>query len=106
MLLLQKADSQEAPEPDDDNLRHGLNRDLGFTDADRVENIRRGKSPSCSSMPALSHYARSFLSRSPHRARQTPGEQEAAAGYPQFSTEALADRLPYFAALASLSLRS
>jgi len=24
-----------------DNLRHGLNRDLGFTDADRVENIRR-----------------------------------------------------------------
>ena len=26
---------------DDDNVRHGLNRDLGFTDADRVENIRR-----------------------------------------------------------------
>jgi bifunctional enzyme CysN/CysC len=26
---------------DGDNLRHGLNRDLGFTDADRVENIRR-----------------------------------------------------------------
>ncbi len=24
-----------------DNVRHGLNRDLGFTDADRVENIRR-----------------------------------------------------------------
>ncbi len=22
-------------------MRHGLNRDLGFTDADRVENIRR-----------------------------------------------------------------
>ena len=27
---------------DGDNLRHGLNRDLGFTEADRVENIRRG----------------------------------------------------------------
>jgi bifunctional enzyme CysN/CysC len=26
---------------DGDNLRHGLNRDLGFTDVDRVENIRR-----------------------------------------------------------------
>jgi bifunctional enzyme CysN/CysC len=26
---------------DGDNLRHGLNRDLGFTDQDRVENIRR-----------------------------------------------------------------
>jgi bifunctional enzyme CysN/CysC len=26
---------------DGDNVRHGLNRDIGFTDADRVENIRR-----------------------------------------------------------------
>jgi len=26
---------------DGDNIRHGLNRDLGFTDVDRVENIRR-----------------------------------------------------------------
>ncbi|OJX68167.1 sulfate adenylyltransferase subunit CysN [Magnetospirillum sp. 64-120] len=26
---------------DGDNIRHGLNRDLGFTDEDRVENIRR-----------------------------------------------------------------
>ena len=26
---------------DGDNVRHGLNNDLGFTDADRVENIRR-----------------------------------------------------------------
>jgi bifunctional enzyme CysN/CysC len=26
---------------DGDNLRHGINRDLGFTDVDRVENIRR-----------------------------------------------------------------
>lgn len=26
---------------DGDNVRHGLNRDLGFTDSDRVENVRR-----------------------------------------------------------------
>lgn len=26
---------------DGDNIRHGLNKDLGFTDDDRVENIRR-----------------------------------------------------------------
>ncbi len=26
---------------DGDNVRHGLNKDLGFTDADRVENVRR-----------------------------------------------------------------
>lgn len=26
---------------DGDNIRHGLNRDLGFSDADRTENIRR-----------------------------------------------------------------
>jgi adenylyl-sulfate kinase len=26
---------------DGDNIRHGLSKDLGFTDADRIENIRR-----------------------------------------------------------------
>ena len=26
---------------DGDNIRHGLNKDLGFTDQDRIENIRR-----------------------------------------------------------------
>ena len=26
---------------DGDNIRHGLNKDLGFTNADRIENIRR-----------------------------------------------------------------
>ena len=26
---------------DGDNIRNGLNKDLGFTDSDRVENIRR-----------------------------------------------------------------
>ncbi len=29
---------------DGDNVRHGLNRDLGFTEADRVENIACGGS--------------------------------------------------------------
>ena len=35
------ADGRHTYALDGDNLRHGLNRDLGFTDADRVENIRR-----------------------------------------------------------------
>jgi len=35
------ADSRHTYLLDGDNVRHGLNRDLGFTDADRVENIRR-----------------------------------------------------------------
>jgi len=32
---------------DGDNIRHGLNKDLGFTDADRVENIRRIAEVAC-----------------------------------------------------------
>ncbi|MDE2804919.1 MAG: adenylyl-sulfate kinase [Gemmatimonadota bacterium] len=32
---------------DGDNVRHGLNRDLGFTEADRVENIRRVAEVAC-----------------------------------------------------------
>jgi len=42
--LLEKrlyADGRHVYVLDGDNVRHGLNRDLGFTDADRVENIRR-----------------------------------------------------------------
>jgi bifunctional enzyme CysN/CysC len=35
------ADGRHTMLLDGDNVRHGLNRDLGFTDADRVENIRR-----------------------------------------------------------------
>jgi adenylyl-sulfate kinase len=35
------ADGRHAYILDGDNLRSGLNRDLGFSDADRVENIRR-----------------------------------------------------------------
>ncbi len=42
--LLEKrlyADGRHTYVLDGDNIRHGLNRDLGFSDADRVENIRR-----------------------------------------------------------------
>lgn len=42
--LLEKkllADGRHSSILDGDNVRHGLNRDLGFTDEDRVENIRR-----------------------------------------------------------------
>jgi bifunctional enzyme CysN/CysC len=42
--LLEKrlhADAKHTYILDGDNVRHGLNRDLGFTEADRVENIRR-----------------------------------------------------------------
>ncbi len=35
------ADGHHTMTLDGDNVRHGLNRDLGFTEADRVENIRR-----------------------------------------------------------------
>ena len=41
---------------DGDNVRHGLNKDLGFTDADRVENIRR-----------VAEVARLFVRRRPDR---------------------------------------
>ncbi|RYZ66473.1 MAG: adenylyl-sulfate kinase, partial [Proteobacteria bacterium] len=35
------ADGRHAYILDGDNVRHGLNKDLGFTDEDRVENVRR-----------------------------------------------------------------
>jgi adenylylsulfate kinase-like enzyme len=37
---------------DGDNVRHGLNRDLGFSKDDRIENIRRiGEVAACSPTP-------------------------------------------------------
>jgi len=42
--LLEKrlhADGRHTYHLDGDNVRHGLNRDLGFSEADRVENVRR-----------------------------------------------------------------
>ena len=51
---------------DGDNIRHGLNRDLGFTDADRVENIRRvgevGKLMSESGLIVLTAFISPFRS--------------------------------------------
>ena len=41
MLATLAAEGKHTYLLDGDNVRHGLNRDLGFTDADRVENIRR-----------------------------------------------------------------
>ena len=58
---------------DGDNVRHGLNRDLGFTDADRVENIRRvGEAARLfvdAGLIVLVSFISPFRSRTPHGAR-------------------------------------
>ena len=54
---------------DGDNVRHGLNRDLGFTDADRVENIRRVAEVAKLMVDAGLIVLVSFISPVPHRAR-------------------------------------
>ena len=66
---------------DGDNVRHGLNKDLGFTEPDRVENIRRTR-PSTNASRAIPRAcigarspARSRIlpaSTSPMRCRKTP----------------------------------
>jgi bifunctional enzyme CysN/CysC len=64
---------------DGDNVRHGLNRDLGFTDADRVENIRRVAEVASLFVDAGVIVLVSFISpfRSERRmARETVGEDE------------------------------
>ncbi len=64
---------------DGDNVRHGLNRDLGFTDADRVENIRRVSEASRLFLDAGLIVLVSFISpfRSERRmAREMVGEGE------------------------------
>lgn len=63
---------------DGDNIRQGLNKDLGFTDADRVENIRRVAEVAKLMMDAGLIVATAFIS--PFRAeremaRQLIGEQ-------------------------------
>ena len=40
-FALRRADNIHWQHTDGDNVRHGLNKDLGFTEEDRVENIRR-----------------------------------------------------------------
>jgi bifunctional enzyme CysN/CysC len=64
---------------DGDNVRHGLNRDLGFTDADRVENIRRvaevAKLMVDAGLIVLSAFISPFRSeRAMARAMMEPGE--------------------------------
>ena len=54
---------------DGDNVRHGLNKDLGFTDADRVENIRR-----------VAEVAQADGRRRPDRARRVHLAVRAASG--------------------------
>ena len=64
---------------DGDNVRHGLNKDLGFTDADRVENIRRVAEVARLMLDAGLIVIVSFISpfRSERRtARQLVGEDE------------------------------
>ena len=64
---------------DGDNVRHGLNRDLGFTEADRVENVRRVSEVSKLMVDAglitLSCFISPFRSeRAMARERVEPGE--------------------------------
>jgi bifunctional enzyme CysN/CysC len=64
---------------DGDNLRHGLSNDLGFTDADRVENIRRAAEVAGLMVDAGLIVIASFISpfraeRDLARARVEPGE--------------------------------
>lgn len=64
---------------DGDNIRHGLNRDLGFTEADRVENIRRVAEVARLMVDAGLIVLVSFISpfraeRAAARARFAPGE--------------------------------
>jgi bifunctional enzyme CysN/CysC len=64
---------------DGDNVRHGLNKDLGFTEADRVENIRRVAEVAALMLHAGLIVLVSFISpfRSERRlARQLVGEGE------------------------------
>ena len=64
---------------DGDNLRHGLNRDLGFSEADRVENIRRATETARLLADAGLIVIASFISpyradRAAARERMGPGE--------------------------------
>ncbi len=63
---------------DGDNIRHGLNRDLGFTDEDRVENIRRVVEVAGLMVDAGLIVLTSFIS--PFRAEREMARQRFAAG--------------------------
>lgn len=64
---------------DGDNVRHGLNKDLGFTEADRVENIRRvgevAKLMTDAGLIVITAFISPFrLERNMVRAMMQPGE--------------------------------
>jgi bifunctional enzyme CysN/CysC len=63
---------------DGDNVRHGLNKDLGFTEADRVENIRRVAEVSRLMVDAGLIVLVSFIS--PFRAERRMARELVAAG--------------------------
>jgi bifunctional enzyme CysN/CysC len=63
---------------DGDNVRHGLNRDLGFTEADRVENIRRVAEVARLMVDAGLIVITAFIS--PFRAERAHGARLVAAG--------------------------
>jgi bifunctional enzyme CysN/CysC len=63
---------------DGDNVRHGLNRDLGFTEADRVENIRRVAEVACLMVDAGLMVLVSFIS--PYRAERRMARELFAVG--------------------------
>jgi len=63
---------------DGDNVRHGLNRDLGFTEADRVENIRRIAEVSKLFVEAGLIVLVSFIS--PYRAERNMARERVEAG--------------------------
>lgn len=82
---------------DGDNVRHGLNRDLGFTEADRVENIRRVGEVAKLFVDAGMIVLVSFISpfRSERRmARELLGNDEFFEVYVDASVEACAARDP------------
>ncbi len=82
---------------DGDNVRHGLNKDLGFTDTDRVENIRRIAETSKLMVDAGLMVLVSFISpfRAERRmARELMEEGEFVEIFVDASIEVCADRDP------------
>ena len=63
---------------DGDNVRHGLNKDLGFTEADRIENIRRVGEVAKLMADAGLIVLTAFIS--PFRAERRDGARDAARG--------------------------
>ncbi|MBT5941344.1 MAG: adenylyl-sulfate kinase, partial [Rhodospirillaceae bacterium] len=82
---------------DGDNVRHGLNKDLGFTDTDRVENIRRIAETSKLMVDAglivISSFISPFIAER-RMARDLMGDDEFIEIFIDASVEVCADRDP------------